>query len=158
MPRPKLPRTSLDIIRARERGRRSSNLKVGGFDVNIGGGGIRSIGNSKNAGSSDSWQPKVVQPSDKKSLRTASIAEPPEFPRRPTEEIFEDKETYLIVIEVPHHEESEINVELQDDILSIETTKYSYYKEFILPDVLPEIQSQKFNNGILSIIFKKKQK
>lgn len=136
-----IPRTSLDIIRAREKRIR---------------GGIRSVGNSKNVGSSDSWQPKIVQPPDRKSLRTSSIAEPQEYPRRPTEEQIEDKNTYQIIVEIPHHKESEVNVELQGDILSVETTKYKWYKEFFLPaNVLAEDYEQKFQNGILSIAFKK---
>ncbi len=91
-------------------------------------------------------------------IQKCSVGEPPKYPRRPFEEIFEDKKTYQIIIEMFHHQQNEIKVDVKEDILSIESAKsdFNYYKEFLMPpDVLPQSHQQTFKNGLLTIFFEK---
>lgn len=113
----------------------------------------------KDRDSFDTWKPSIQTP-NKKSLKKGFISEPPKYPHRPIEEIFENKKTYQITIEMPHHQKNEIKVEIKNDILIVESAKvdFNYCEEILLPsDILPESYEQSFNNGILAISFKKQQ-
>lgn len=124
------------------------------FQVQIGIGGM---GNREVVKNQDTWKPRV-QALRKEPPKKCSVGEPPKYPRRPTEEISEDKEAYRIIIEMPYHQENEIKVDIKEDILSIESNKsdFNYYKEFLMPpDVLPKGYKQSFKNGILTISFEK---
>lgn len=104
----------------------------------------------------DIWKPHVQ--TSRKKLKRCFVSEPPKYPHRPIEEIFEDEKTYQVVIEMFHHYENEMRIDIKEDILSVESAKsgFSYYKEFLVPlDVLPESRRQTFKNSILAISFEK---
>ena len=127
--------------------------------LDIGGGGIGSIEGNGPSGDQDVWKPSIQQTPSRKPSKSF-ISEPPENPRRPEIEKFEDKKQYQVIVDFPHHQENEIKVGLKDDILIIESTKtdLNYHEEILLSkNVLPEDYEQSFNNGILAITFKKKQ-
>jgi len=145
--RHKRPLSSMDPVRFRTRRP---------FQVQIGIGGM---GNREVVKNQDTWKPRV-QALHKEPPKKCSVGEPPKYPRRPIEEISEDKEAYRIIIEMPYHQENEIKVDIKEDILSIESNKsdFNYYREFLMPsDVLPKDYKQSFKNGILEIRFKKKK-
>lgn len=133
---------------------RTERSRGGGVNIGIGGMG------GKESGSQDTWKPftPVKAPSRKPSK--GFISEPPENPHRPKIEKFENNKEYQVIVEIPHHQENEIKVEIKDDILTIESAKtdLNYHEEILLSkNVLPEGYEQNFNNGILAITFKKEQ-
>lgn len=132
-------------------------FRIRGFQIQIGIGGLGERKSTKK--DRNVWRPHIqTQTLRKKPLEKCSVGEPPKYPRRPLEEIFEDKKAYQIIIEMFHHQQNEIKVDVKEDILSIESVKsdFNYYKEFLIPpDVLPEKHQQTFKNGFLTIFFEK---
>lgn len=126
-----------------------------GFQIQIGIGGL---GNRKFAKDKDTWK-LHIQASRQKPLEKCFVGEPPKYPLRPAEEIFENKKIYQVIIDMPHHQEKEIKVDIKEDILSVESAKpdFSYYKEFLIPssDVFLGNYQKTFKNGVLAVSFEK---
>ena len=92
-----------------------------------------------------------------------NIKKTPEGPkvdeeREPMTDIFDEKEEFVIIAEMPGVEENDIKITLKEDILEISAlSKHrTYRKELLLPAKgnLASLQ-QKFTNGILEIRIKK---
>jgi len=77
--------------------------------------------------------------------------------REPLVDLFDEAEEILIVAELPGVQEEEINVELKDDILRLETSgERKYAKEILLSDpVNPTSLTKTYKNGILEIRLQK---
>jgi HSP20 family protein len=77
--------------------------------------------------------------------------------REPMVDVFDEEQEILIVVELPGVSEEEIRIEIQDDVLSLETTgDRKYAKEVLLPAVVNAAAIQKaYKNGILEIHLKK---
>lgn len=92
-----------------------------------------------------------------------NIKKTPEGPkvneeREPITDIFDEQDEIIVIAEMPGIEESDIKIELKEDILEISAinTSRTYRKEILLPvKVLQSNLSQKFTNGILEIKIKK---
>jgi len=92
-----------------------------------------------------------------------NIKKTPEGPkvneeREPITDIFDEQDEIIVIAEMPGIEESDIKIELKEDILEISAINTSriYRKEILLPvKVLQSNLSQKFTNGILEIKIKK---
>jgi HSP20 family protein len=80
--------------------------------------------------------------------------------REPMADVFDEKETVVVVAELPGINEKDITVELRDDILTIAagTGERKYYKEVLLEaPVTSDGLTRSYRNGILEIrIWKKK--
>jgi HSP20 family protein len=79
--------------------------------------------------------------------------------REPMVDVFDEKETVVVVAELPGVNEKDINVELRDDILTItaETGERKYHKEVLLEaPVASEGLTRSYRNGILEIRIWKK--
>ncbi len=78
--------------------------------------------------------------------------------REPITDVFDEDNEVVIIAEMPGIEESDIVIDLNDDILEISTKsmKKSYRKELLLP-IKSDMSSmkQKYTNGILEIRIKK---
>jgi len=92
-----------------------------------------------------------------------NIKKTPEGPkvdeeREPMTDIFDEKEEFVIIAEMPGVEENDIKIALKEDILEISAlSKHrTYRKELLLPAKgnLSSLQ-HKFTNGILEIRIKK---
>ena len=77
--------------------------------------------------------------------------------REPLVDVFDEEREILVVAELPGVGEQEIHVEVQDDILSLETTgARRYAKEILLPEPVDAATLQKaYKNGILELRLKK---
>ncbi|HBZ66690.1 MAG TPA: heat-shock protein Hsp20 [Bacteroidales bacterium] len=92
-----------------------------------------------------------------------NIKKTPEGPkvdeeREPITDLFDEKDEIVIIAEMPGIEETDIKIDLKEDILDISavSTSRTYRKEILLPmKVLRSNLSQKFTNGILEIKIKK---
>jgi HSP20 family protein len=92
-----------------------------------------------------------------------NIKKTPEGPkvdeeREPITDIFDEKDEIVIIAEMPGIEESDIKIDLKEDILEISAISSSrtYHKEILLSvKVLQSNLSHKFTNGILEIKIKK---
>jgi len=73
--------------------------------------------------------------------------------REPLVDLFDEEREILVVAELPGVAEEEIHIELQDDILSLETTgQRKYAKELLLPCAVQAESLQKvYRNGILEL-------
>jgi HSP20 family protein len=78
--------------------------------------------------------------------------------REPMVDSFDEGAEVVVVAELPGVAESEINVEAQDDILSLRTTgAYKYAKEVLLSSAVePASLTRSYKNGILELRLKKK--
>jgi len=78
--------------------------------------------------------------------------------REPLVDVFDEAQEIVIAAELPGVGEDEIHVEIQDDVLSIETSgERKYAKEVLLPAVVDAASLQKiYKNGILELRLKKK--
>lgn len=78
--------------------------------------------------------------------------------REPLVDTFDEATEFLIVAELPGVSEAEIQVTVQDDILTLETTGNRHYaKEVLLPEnINPNSMQQTYRNGILELRFMKK--
>ena len=80
--------------------------------------------------------------------------------REPMVDVFNEKETVVVVGELPGVSEKDITVELRDDILTLaaETGERKYYKEVLLEvPVTSEGLTHSYRNGILEIRICKKR-
>ncbi len=92
-----------------------------------------------------------------------NIKKTPEGPkvdeeREPITDVFDEKDEIVILAEMPGIEESDIKIDLKEDILEISaaSANRTYRKELLLPvKVKKENLSNKFTNGILEIRIKK---
>ncbi|MEI7706749.1 MAG: Hsp20/alpha crystallin family protein [Chlorobium sp.] len=78
--------------------------------------------------------------------------------REPITDIFDESDEVVIIAEMPGIEETDIVIDLHDDILEISTknAKKSYRKELLLPiKAVDNTCQQKYTNGILEIRIKK---
>ncbi|MBI4487545.1 MAG: Hsp20/alpha crystallin family protein [Deltaproteobacteria bacterium] len=80
--------------------------------------------------------------------------------REPMVDVFEEKETVVVVGELPGINEKDVTVDLHDDILTLaaETGERKYYKEVLLEvPVTSEGLTHSYRNGILEIRICKKK-
>jgi HSP20 family protein len=92
-----------------------------------------------------------------------NIKKTPEGPkvdeeREPITDIFNEKNELMIIAEMPGIEETDIKIDLKEDILEISASSKSrtYRKEMLLPvKVTRQNLRHKFTNGILEIRIKK---
>ena len=78
--------------------------------------------------------------------------------REPITDVFDENDEVVIIAEMPGIEESDIIIDLKDDILEISTKsrKKSYRKELLLPITSDnQVIKNKYTNGILEIRIKK---
>ena len=77
--------------------------------------------------------------------------------REPLVDLFDEDQEIVIVVELPGVGEEEIQIEMQDDILSLETTgERKYAKEILLPHAVEATTLKKtYRNGILELRIKK---
>jgi len=77
--------------------------------------------------------------------------------REPLVDLFDEDEEIVITVELPGAAEEEIQIEVEEDILSLETGGESKYaKEILLPAAVDAASLQKtFRNGILELRLKK---
>lgn len=73
--------------------------------------------------------------------------------REPLVDVFDEDQEIIIVTELPGVAEGDIHIEIQDDILSLETTgERKYAKEILLSEAVNTAKLQKaYKNGILEI-------
>ncbi len=92
-----------------------------------------------------------------------NIKKTPEGPkvdeeREPITDLFDEKTEVVIIAEMPGIEESDIKIDLKEDILEISAAgkNRTYHKELLLPSkVSSKNLKHKFTNGILEIRIKK---
>ena len=92
-----------------------------------------------------------------------NIKKTPEGPkveeeREPMTDVFDEKEEIVIIAEMPGIEETDLKIDLKEDILDISAARNTrkYRKELLLPvKVQKENMKIKYNNGILEIRIKK---
>jgi len=92
-----------------------------------------------------------------------NIKKTPEGPRvdeerEPITDLFDEKSELVIIAEMPGIEESDIKIDLKEDILEISAVckSRSYRKEMLLPvKAVKQNLRHKFTNGILEIRIKK---
>ena len=77
--------------------------------------------------------------------------------REPLVDLFDEEKEIVVVVELPGVAEGEVQVEVQGDILSLETTgARKYAKEILLPSAVDSASLQTtFRNGILELRLKK---
>jgi HSP20 family protein len=77
--------------------------------------------------------------------------------REPLVDVFDEEQEIVVVAELPGVGEEEIRVDIQDDVLSLETTgERKYAKEILLPTLVDTATLQKtYKNGILELRLKK---
>lgn len=73
--------------------------------------------------------------------------------REPLMDVFDEGEEFVVAVELPGVAEDEIRIEMQDDILSLETTgELKFAKEVLLPAAVDANTLQKtYRNGILEL-------
>ena len=78
--------------------------------------------------------------------------------REPLVDVFDEAQEIVIAAELPGVGEDEIHIEIQDDILSLQTTgDRKYAKEILLNAAIDDATLQKtYKNGILELRLKKK--
>jgi len=79
--------------------------------------------------------------------------------REPLVDLFDEEQEIVVVAELPGVGEEEVHIEIQDDILSLETTgERKYAKEILLPEPVDAATLQKaYKNGILELRLTKSQ-
>jgi len=77
--------------------------------------------------------------------------------REPLVDLFDEEQEIVVVAELPGVAEEEVHIEIQDDILSLETTgERKYAKEILLPESVDATTLQKaYKNGILELRLRK---
>lgn len=88
-----------------------------------------------------------------------NIKKTPEGPkveeeREPMTDMFDENDEIVVIAEMPGIEESDLNIDLNGDMLDITATRGTrkYHKELLLPiKVEKENMKIKYNNGILEI-------
>ena len=78
--------------------------------------------------------------------------------REPLVDVFDEAQEVVIAAELPGVSDEEIQIEIQDDVLSLGTNgERKYAKEILLPAVVDAASLQRtYQNGILEIRLKKK--
>lgn len=73
--------------------------------------------------------------------------------REPLADIFDEGELILVVVELPGVAEEELEVDIQDDVLSLSTKgEKKYVKEMLLPHLVdPATLTTCYKNGILEL-------
>lgn len=74
--------------------------------------------------------------------------------REPMTDMFDENDEIVIIAEMPGIEESDLIIELNEDILDISATRNTrkYHKELLLPlKVEKENMKIKYNNGVLEV-------
>lgn len=74
--------------------------------------------------------------------------------REPLVDVFNERDHILVIVEIPGVTESEIELELKDDILCLNTigSDRKYSKEILLPALVnPDGYEQSYQNGILKV-------
>ena len=73
--------------------------------------------------------------------------------REPLLDLFDEEQEIVLVIEIPGVTADEVRIEVQDDILSLETTGDCHYsKDILLPSsVHTDTLRWKYRNGILDV-------
>ena len=92
-----------------------------------------------------------------------NIKKTPEGPkveeeREPLTDVFDEKEEIVIIAEMPGIEESDLKIDLKEDMLELSAERNSrkYRKELLLPVKVEKAKMKvKYNNGILEIRIKK---
>lgn len=107
---------------------------------------------------------RTLVPSDEGELDITSVREqtrkkteplkPKEEQREPLIDIFDDRESIIVIAEMPGAKEDEIDVAIENDKLRISGGKYS--KELKLPATPERIVERRYKNGILEVKLKKK--
>ena len=81
--------------------------------------------------------------------------------REPMVDLFDEEDMLLVVVELPGVGPKDLKLELEEDILTISSTRADkrYYKELMLPGTFDR-QAMSFtcNNGVVEITFEKKGK
>ena len=77
--------------------------------------------------------------------------------REPMVDVFDEEHEVIVTAEVPGVSEDHIEVHIEEDVLSLQTTgQRKYAKEILLPvPVQLESMSKSYNNGILELRFAK---
>jgi len=77
--------------------------------------------------------------------------------REPIIDVFDEKDSFRVIMELPGVEENEIKLEVKGDILNIETAgDKKYAKEILLPAKVDGASKEmSFKNGVLEVKFKK---
>jgi HSP20 family protein len=77
--------------------------------------------------------------------------------REPLMDLFDEEQEIVLVAELPGVAEEEVHIEIEDDILSLETTgERKYAKEILLPEPVDAATLRKaYKNGILELRLKK---
>lgn len=78
--------------------------------------------------------------------------------REPMVDVFDEADRLLVIAELPGVEESNISLEVKDDILTIsaEDKERKYAKEVLLPCAVDASKMQSsYNNGVLEVAFPK---
>ena len=77
--------------------------------------------------------------------------------REPLVDVFDEGEWILVVAELPGVEKDDIQIEVQDDILSLSTAgRAKYVREILLPSfVVPATMETSYRNGILEVRLRK---
>ena len=77
--------------------------------------------------------------------------------REPLVDVFDEGELILVVAELPGVDKNDIQIEVQDDILSLSTTgERKYAKELLLPSLVdPATMETIYRNGILEVRLRK---
>lgn len=72
-------------------------------------------------------------------------------------DIFDEKNFYKIIAEIPGVEEKDIHIDFKDNqlTLKVDTVKHKYYKKFKVPEDLDGEFKKKYLNGVLELAFKK---
>ena len=78
--------------------------------------------------------------------------------REPLVDVFDEPEAILVVAELPGVGESEVRIEIHDDVLTLETTgERKYAKEVLLPAAVEgDPIRRSYKNGILELRMKKR--
>jgi HSP20 family protein len=81
--------------------------------------------------------------------------------RAPLTDIIEGDNDVAVTVELPGVEKEEIDLKVQNEEIEIkvDTPQRKYHKRIDLPcDVIPKTTKAKYNNGVLDIVIKRKEK
>jgi HSP20 family protein len=93
------------------------------------------------------------------NLRKTSKGPVVEEERQPLVDVFNEKDSILVIAELPGVAEEQISAKVKGDILTLSAANgdRKYYKEVVLPEeVDPDTLQRKYKNGVLEIKMNKK--